>query len=161
MYVCIYANVTINTKAHIRTPTLSFVLASLPWARKKSQQLVLSLFCDNFSLSFFFCLCVSVTKFYFPSLWAVLVSKRMLSVLRYGCPSYASCRFVSLLSRAESGTVASWASPPHAGSKATVYGNTVKIMLHKALRGTKELKQAGKSLQRDLRSACGVWSVVI
>lgn len=161
MYVCIYANVTINTKAHIRTPHSKFCSGFFTLGPEKiSTTGSLPLLWQFLSL-FFFCLCVSVTKFYFPSLWAVLVSKRMFSVLRYGCPSYASCRFVSLLSRAESGTVASWASPPHAGSKATVYGNTVKIMLHKALRGTKELKQAGKSLQRDLRSACGVWSVVI
>lgn len=85
----------------------------------------------------------------------------MLSVLRYGGPSHASCKFISLLSRAQGGTGASWAVPPHTGSKATVYGGAVKIMLRKTLRGTKELKQVGKSLPRDLRAACGVWSVVI
>lgn len=83
----------------------------------------------------------------------MLVSKRMLSVLSYSCPSHASCKFIGLLSRAEGGTGASWVAAGHAGSKVTVYCGAVKIMLHKTLRGTEELKQAGKSLQRDLRAA--------
>lgn len=64
IYVCIYVNVTINTGTYIGIPILSLFLASLPWTQNKSQQLVLSLFCDNF----FCCLCVCVCDkiFIFP-----------------------------------------------------------------------------------------------
>lgn len=78
-------------------------------------------------------------KFYFPCLWAIPVFKSTLSVLKYGCPSHASWRFIGLFSRAEGRTGAPWAAPPHTGSKKTAYGGAVKMMLRRPLRGAKEL----------------------